>query len=216
MPPDHPRPQATTSPQAAAFDAIAERYDDLYPHKSGQIIATQWLLDQLAPAARVLDVGCGTGLPTAEMIAEDGHQVVGIDLSPAMLARARRTVLTGTFLPMDAAGLDPALGPFDAAAAFFSLSMLPRARIPGALRQLRALLRPGAPLAIGMVDGNLDHIPHQLLDQQVHLTAYPQADLTAVINGTGLYVTEVDVEDYEPASGDTPAERHLYLYCRTP
>ena len=33
-----------------AFDRIGERYDDAFPHKSGQIIATQWVVDQLAPA----------------------------------------------------------------------------------------------------------------------------------------------------------------------
>lgn len=112
--------------------------------------------------------------------------------------------------------MDISLGPFDAAAAFFSLSMLARADIPGVLRRLRALLRPGAALAIGMVDGDLDHTPQQLLDQQVHLTAYPQADLVAAVSGAGLHVTEVDVGDYEPATGDTPTDRHLYLYCPTP
>ena len=71
---------ADTRRQAAAFDRIGERYDDAFPHKSGQIIATQWVVDRLAPGARVLDVGCGTGLPTAGMLAESGIDVVGIDV----------------------------------------------------------------------------------------------------------------------------------------
>ncbi len=206
----HPRQQAT------AFDALADSYDDLYPHRSGQIIATHWLIDRLPAGARVLDLGCGTGMPTAEMLAETGHQVTGIDVSTAMLARARRTVPAGTFLQGDALDLDGSLGVFDAAAAFFSLSMLPRAEVPGVLRRLRALLRPGAAVAIGMVDGDLDHTPQQLLDQQVYLTAYPQSDLVAAVSGAGLHVVEVDVEDYEPVTGDIPAERHLYLYCLAP
>lgn len=201
--------------QAAAFDAVAGRYDDLYPHKSGQIIATQWLIDRLPPGAQVLDLGCGTGRPTAEMLAETGLDVTGIDVSTAMLAQARRHAPAGTFLQMDALDLDGSLGVFDAAAAFFSLSMLPRADIPGVLRRLRALLLPAAALVIGMVDGDLDHTPQPLLDQQVHQTAYPHADLIATASGAGLHVIEVDVEDYEPATGDAPAERHLYLYCCT-
>lgn len=202
--------------ERAAFDALADRYDDLYLFKSGQIIATQWLIDRLPPGARVLDLGCGTGVPTAQMLAEAGMAVTGIDVSTAMLARARRHLPGGTFLRMDTRYLDSSLGVFDAAAVFFSLSMLPRADIPGALRRLRAVLQPGADLAIGMVEGDLDHTPQQLLDQQIRLTAYPQADLIATARAAGLHVTEVDVEDYEPASSDAPAERHLYLYCRTP
>jgi 2-polyprenyl-3-methyl-5-hydroxy-6-metoxy-1,4-benzoquinol methylase len=37
----------------------------------------------------VLDVGCGTGLMSA-MLAAQGRRVVGVDLSAAMIAQARR------------------------------------------------------------------------------------------------------------------------------
>ena len=51
---------AETRRQAAAFDAIGERYDDVFPHKSGQIIATQWMIDRLPSGARATP--CGTSI----------------------------------------------------------------------------------------------------------------------------------------------------------
>lgn len=63
---------AETRRQAATFDGIDERYDDLFPPTRGQIVATRWMVDRLAPGARVLDPGCGTGVPTAAMLAESG------------------------------------------------------------------------------------------------------------------------------------------------
>ena len=110
-----------TRRQAAAFDAIGERYDDVFPHKSGQIIATQWMIDRLPSGARVLDLGCGSGVPSAGMLAESGIEVVGIDVSTEMLALARRNVPTGRFVAMDVMELDDSLGRFDGACAFFSL-----------------------------------------------------------------------------------------------
>ena len=101
---------AETRRQAAAFDAIGERYDDVFPHKSGQIIATQWVVDRLPPGGRVLDLGCGTGVPTAGMLAESGLEVVGVDVSAEMLALARRNVPTGRFVAMDLLELDSSLG----------------------------------------------------------------------------------------------------------
>ena len=205
-----------TRRQAAAFDAIGERYDDVFPHKSGQIIATQWMIDRLAAGARVLDLGCGTGVPTAGMFAESGLEVVGIDVSTEMLALARRNVPTGRFVAMDAMELDDTLGRFDAACAFFSLLMLPRKDIPKVLRRVRSVLEPGGLVAIGMVEGDLDYAPLSFLGQEMSVTAYPRADLEAALRADGLHVLEVDVEEFEPASAEVPAERQIFLYCQAP
>lgn len=207
---------ADTRRQAAAFDAIGERYDDVFPHKSGQIIATQWVVDRLPPGARVLDLGCGTGVPTAGMLVESGLEVVGVDVSTEMLTLARRNVPAGRFVAMDLLQLDRSLGDFDAVVAFFSLLMLRRSEIPGVLRRIRSVLRPGGLVAIGMVEGDLDYAQLTFLGQDVYVTAYPLADIEATIRAEGLHVREVDVEEFEPASTDVPAERQVFLYCAAP
>jgi ubiquinone/menaquinone biosynthesis C-methylase UbiE len=207
---------AETRRQAAAFDAIGERYDDVFPHKSGQIIATQWVVDRLSPGARVLDLGCGTGVPTAGMLVESGLEVVGVDVSTEMLTLARRNVPAGRFVAMDLLQLDDSLGNFDAVVAFFSLLMLRRSEIPVVLRKIRSVLRPGGLVAIGMVEGDLDYAPLTFLGQEVFVTAYPLADLEATIRAEGLHVRELDVEEFEPASTDVPAERQVFLYCSAP
>ena len=65
------------SGQAEAFDAIGDRYDEAFPHKEGQISAGAWLAGQLPAGSRILDLGCGTGLPTARQLTESrapGHR----------------------------------------------------------------------------------------------------------------------------------------------
>lgn len=52
--------------QARAYDAIGAHYDDAFPHKDGQLAVVTAMLERVgASGARVLDVGAGTGLPTA-------------------------------------------------------------------------------------------------------------------------------------------------------
>ena len=54
-------------------------------------VANHWPLGGIAPGATVLDVGCGAGtdlLIAAQMVGPEGR-VIGVDMTSAMLARAR-------------------------------------------------------------------------------------------------------------------------------
>jgi arsenite methyltransferase len=54
-------------------------------------VANPWELGRLSPGERVLDLGCGAGtdsLVAAQMVG-DGGRVIGIDMTPEMLAKAR-------------------------------------------------------------------------------------------------------------------------------
>jgi len=61
-----------------------------YPHNALMEVEQMVVLSLLPPVSgrRVLDVGCGTGR-YMRLVAALGAQVMGIDLSPAMLSRAR-------------------------------------------------------------------------------------------------------------------------------
>jgi ubiquinone/menaquinone biosynthesis C-methylase UbiE len=78
----------------AYFDRWAQRYDEgrtgpWFRHTQDLAIGA---LD-LRPASRILDVGCGTGVAVLRLasLAPDGR-ACGVDISPNMIARARRKV----------------------------------------------------------------------------------------------------------------------------
>ena len=203
------------SGQAEAFDAIGDRYDDAFPHKEGQLAAGEWLVAQLPAEAEVLDLGCGTGLPTARQLTDAGLRVTGIDLSPGMLRRCREHVPEGSFHRLDIADLEQrGLGPFDGAVAFFSLLMLPRAEIPFALRMLHGQLRPGGPLALGMVESDVNDFSIPFLGHTVRVSGYLRDDLNRVVSEAGFEVLGEDSYAYAPASTDVPPEIQLFLHCR--
>jgi len=51
--------------------------------------------------ARVVDIGCGTGLAAIELAASKWLRIDGVDISPQMLAAARRRGIYGTLLVAD-------------------------------------------------------------------------------------------------------------------
>ncbi|ARF57197.1 class I SAM-dependent DNA methyltransferase [Streptomyces gilvosporeus] len=204
--------------QAEAFDVIGERYDDAFPHKEGQLASGAWLAGALPAGSRILDAGCGTGVPSARQLSDAGHRVVGIDLSPSMVKLARDNVPDAEFHRLDIADLRGGRlggrGSFDGIAAFFSLLMLPRAEIPYALGLLHDLLRPDGLLALSMVEGDVDDFTIPFLGTSVRVSGYLRDDLRRVVGDAGFEVLGEDAYAYAPSSTDVPPEIQLFLHLR--
>jgi len=79
---------------AAAFDALAPRYDTLFSPQANPLIELMRarvhaaLARHFAPGSSLLELGCGTGEDTLALTAR-GHTIVAADPAPAMLAHAR-------------------------------------------------------------------------------------------------------------------------------
>lgn len=93
--------------------------------------------------ARVLDVCCGTGLMTAELLAR-GYDVEGVDASPAMLALARDRLARDALLTECVLPDLPVQGPFDAAVSTLDgLNYLALDDLRATFAAIAATLRPG-------------------------------------------------------------------------
>ncbi|MEM7730264.1 MAG: class I SAM-dependent methyltransferase [Pseudomonadota bacterium] len=94
----------------------------------------------LPSGARILDLGCGTGVPVARHLIQSGFEVTGVDFSQGMIEQARAARPSGDWRVADMRDL-PELGAFDAIVswdAFFHLSTAEqRAILPGLCDRLR-------------------------------------------------------------------------------
>jgi SAM-dependent methyltransferase len=116
-------------------------------------------------SGRILDAGIGTGRNVE--FYPLGAKVVGIDISPAMLARAESRLRlspasTVELREMDVIRLDFPAGFFDAAVATFLFCVLPDERQLPALRELRRVVRAGGTVPL------LDYVrPGRLLRRAI-------------------------------------------------
>jgi SAM-dependent methyltransferase len=192
-----------------AFDQIGKRYDESFVERDAQLAEGAWLLEQLGRPARVLDLGCGSGLPTAKQLIDAGVEVVGVDESKVMLDLAETQAPGGQYRHRDLRDLAE-LGEFDAAVAFFSLIMLPKADIPPLLRGVRELLRGPRLLQVAMVLGDFDQFPISFLGVPAEVCAYPPDELRQVVADAGFEVTELR----EVAAEAEPNRIEVQLYLR--
>lgn len=140
------------------FDEIA-RLADQYGDETGPYEA--FLVSLVPPkAARVLDIGCGLGRLTARL-ANGTREVVGVDLSPEMIARARQNTRAGqqvSFVCGDFLAHDFGSRQFDCV---ISSAVLHHFQEDVAVHRMLALLRAGGRLVIHDLrsdSGMLDHL----------------------------------------------------------
>jgi ubiquinone/menaquinone biosynthesis C-methylase UbiE len=100
------------------------------------------------PGARTLDLGCGEGRLSRDLAAL-GHDVVGVDSSPAMLAAAREAAPDLELHEADAAELPFDDASFDLVVAFMSLQDVEN--LDGAISECSRVLRADGRLCIAVV-----------------------------------------------------------------
>lgn len=131
----------------AGYDRVAGRY----AARRDQASSVPYLaaLDRhLAPDSLVLDLGCGAGLPVDRWLVDRGHRVIGLDVSEAMLALARRNVPEAIYLHRDMATLEAGEFPVDAVVSFFAMIHIDRRGHGAFLGRVRACLPDGGMLLV--------------------------------------------------------------------
>jgi SAM-dependent methyltransferase len=143
------RDRAVLAERVSTAAAYA-RYSATYDAEAGgglfavdEPLAAAYLSDRAPGVA--LDAACGTGR-FAEFLARRGHQVIGVDGSPHMLAHARRRVPGGAFHVAELDRLPLADDSVDIVVCALALVHVPR--LQPVLAEFARVLRPGGDLVI--------------------------------------------------------------------
>jgi len=131
------------------FDKAAEGYDDLLRHNRE---GARRLVAALPPGDydAILDVGCGTGFVTEEMVERFGtRRVTGVDPSEGMLERFREKLGGRVDMTLITAGVHDMPVPdaaFDAVVSGMAFHWFPEK--PAAIAAMARRVRPGGVLAV--------------------------------------------------------------------
>ncbi len=162
----------------------------------------------------VADVGCGPGHLTAYLAAH-GLPMIGIDLSPAMVAEARAREPALHFAIGSMTGLDVADAAWAGAIVCYSIIHLTAEARAAAYRELARVIRPGGWLlcsfhvsAAELPAGTVHHLDHwwgHEVDIETHFL--DPADVIAGLAGFTL----VERTDRDPIAGVEYPSRRSYL-----
>jgi SAM-dependent methyltransferase len=140
-----------------SYDTVAGSYAELLRDRLAAEPFQRGILGLFAELARgrgpVADVGCGPGRITGHLHGL-GLEVFGIDLSPGMVAVARRDHPGLRFEVGSMTALEVPDGSLGGVLAWFSLIHVPDEAVPGVLAEFRRVLCPGGVVLIGFHAGD--------------------------------------------------------------
>jgi uncharacterized protein YceH (UPF0502 family) len=204
----------------SSYDAVATAYADHLVDELGGLPFERWLLERVAAHAAggpVVEVGCGPGHVTA-YLADAGADATGLDLSPGMVAEARRRFPDGDYQVGDLRRLirpTSATG-WSAVLAWYSLIHLAASELPDALAALGRPLAGGGWLVVALHAGSEVRHLDDWFDETVDLdfVLHEPAEVVRLVEAAGL----VDVEWYHrgPITARGETTERLYVVARRP
>jgi SAM-dependent methyltransferase len=192
------------------YNAIVDAYLSTRSGDSENIRLLAELEDRLRTGARILDAGCGAGVPVAERLSRSFH-VVGVDFAEGQLRRARILVPQARFACQDLSGLGFRKETFDAVCSYYAVIHVPRREHEGILRSFRRLLKPAglALLCLGAEDMEAD-IAEDYLGSRMYWSHYDAETNLRLVRAAGFAViwSRIVEDDTSPGSS------HLFVMAR--
>ena len=210
----HKRKDFQTSYDLVADEYVRRIFGELQ-HKP----LDRQLLDRFAARVRdfgpVCDMGCGPGHIT-RYLQDHGVEVCGVDLSPAMVERARRLTPGVEFRQGDMMTLDVSDGAWAGVVAFYSIIHIPRGDMAHALGELWRVLRPGGILLLAFHIGDDSIHLDEWWGQRVCVDFFffCSDEMATYLREAGFDIEEII--EREPYPDVEHQSRRAYIFARRP
>lgn len=187
------------------YDAIADQFSALRTElQPKEIEYLALLLEPLKEGSTILDLGCGTGHPMATRLTAQGHRVVGVDGSEAMLAMAKARLPERRWIHALIEEVDFE-ETFDAVVCWDSLFHLHRSQHEAVIRKIHRWLVPGGRLMIssgGLVENHPDGFTDTMFGQEFYYDSLPPAQMVALLEEIGFEILIAEMSNLPDGEND--------------
>ena len=172
----------------SGYNKIAGRYLAERTRDSADVHLLDDFIELLAPASKVLDAGCGAGVPISQMLAER-FDVVGVDFSETQIELAKKNVPNAHFLCKDLTQLDLPDESLDGICSYYAIIHIPREEHETLLANFYRLLKKGgiALLCLG-AQHLVDDIDEDYLGTRMYWSHYDTETYLKMLNENGFSI----------------------------
>ncbi|MBU8932490.1 MAG: class I SAM-dependent methyltransferase [candidate division Zixibacteria bacterium] len=191
----------------AGYNTISNEYLAARTKNSRDVQLLEELVQRLPRGARILDAGCGAGVPITRLLSQH-FEVVGVDFSEAQIKLAQQLVPEAQFVCEDMTELSFQDATFDAICSYYAIIHVPRQEHKTIFRQFFRLLKPSglALLCLGADDLD-DDIVEDYMGVKMYWSHYDVETNLAMLADCGFEpIWSRVVED-----ASCPGSGHLFV-----
>jgi cyclopropane fatty-acyl-phospholipid synthase-like methyltransferase len=188
---------------ADGYDVIGETFSEW----KGRIVGdprAAWrgeLVSRLPAGSRVLDLGCGDGVPDTQLLAER-FRVTGVDISPRQARRAQAAVPSAEIVCAYFTDLELEPGSFDGVAAFYSFNHVPRDLLAPLFRSIRSWLVPGGLLLTALGTNDVEGWVGEWLGAPTFFSGFLPETNSRLLVEAGFELLRDEVVTFREPEGD--------------
>jgi SAM-dependent methyltransferase len=149
---------------------------------------------------------CGAGVPISSRIADKGHRVIGVDISPRQIELAKTNVPNGEFMVRDMLDLKQREVEVDAVISFYAIFHTPRESHAALLRVLASFLSEGGLLLVTMGADEWEG-GEDFFGAPMWWSHYGPKKNRQIVESSGF---DVISDEIDPSDG----ERHQVIFAR--
>lgn len=189
-----------------SYNKIAEQYSEQRDVFKSNVYLEK-LVTLLKPGSKVLDIGCGAGVPIDQFLVKHGHEVIGVDISEKQVALAQKNVPQAQYQVKDMSQIQESDYQVDAVVSFYAIFHIPREEHQILFKKINSFLPQGGLILVTMGSGDWEGNDEDFYGTKMSWSHYGPEQNRKIVeeNGFTILLDEIDT------SGE---EKHQVLMAR--
>ncbi|MFZ3044072.1 MAG: class I SAM-dependent methyltransferase [Minisyncoccia bacterium] len=192
------------------YNRIAEDWHRDHTQDDWWVEGTDTFIQKLPVGARVLDVGCGSGVKS-KYLSDRGFSVIGIDISDKLLDIAKREASGVEFRELSMLDLDAMHETFDGVFAQASLLHIPKKDVGTVVKKMVERLAPNGLLYIAVKETREDKPEEEMKKENDYGYEYERFFSYFTLPELENYMTDAGLEIISTLRNPSPSGKTVWL-----
>jgi ubiquinone/menaquinone biosynthesis C-methylase UbiE len=191
------------------YNAIAAKYLTIRYEDSEDVQLLEELVERLPKGAKVLDAGCGAGVPVTRYLSQF-FDVTGVDFSEEQIRMARQLVPDAHYLCSDISQLSLADSSFDTICSYYAIIHIPRQEHRALILSFHRMLKPSGLVLLCLGADDLEKDIHDYHGTRMYWSHYDAEKNLNLVKECGFDIIWSKIV----ADSTSPGAAHLFVLAQ--